>query len=134
MKEHPCVPIRTGRVLARLIPIALVALLVTACSGGASGGIKTSDPWARTSPMVAGAGAAYVVIENTGSEADTLVGAASDVAKSVEVHETYEVASEMPAESGMPAESAGMGGAESPMASAGMASGPDDGHAEDRQP
>ena len=38
--------------------------------------------------MVAGAGAAYMVIENTGSAADFLVGGSSDVAKAVEVHET----------------------------------------------
>ena len=55
----------SGRVLPRLAPIALVALLVAACSG-AAGDIKISEPWARTSPMVAGAGAAYMVIENTG--------------------------------------------------------------------
>ena len=38
--------------------------------------------------MVAGAGAAYMVIENTGSAADFLVGGTSDVATAVEVHET----------------------------------------------
>ena len=38
--------------------------------------------------MVAGAGAAYMVIENTGSAADFLLGGSSDVAKAVEVHET----------------------------------------------
>ena len=104
------IPTRSGRILARLAPIALVALLVAACSG-AAGDIKISEPWARTSPMVAGAGAAYMVIENKASAADALIGAASDVAKAVEVHETYEVASEMPMES--------MGTAsEMPMASA----------------
>ena len=41
--------------------------------------------------MVAGAGAAYMVIENTGSAADALIGASSDVAKAVEVHETYAI-------------------------------------------
>jgi copper(I)-binding protein len=87
-------PTPSGRVLARLAPIAIVALLVAACSGG-SGGIKTSDAWARTSPMVAGAGAAYMVIENTGSVA---------------------------MESVAPMESTGMG-AESPMASGGTAPG-----------
>ncbi len=107
------IPTRSGRIIARLAPIALVALLVAACSG-AAGDIKISEPWARTSPMVAGAGAAYMVIENKASAADALIGAASDVAKAVEVHETYEVASEKPMES------TGMGGMESPMASGGM--------------
>ncbi len=107
---------RSGRVLPRLAPIAIVALLVAACSG-AAGDIKISEPWARTSPMVAGAGAAYMVIENPGSAADFLVGGSSDIAKAVEVHETVAM------ESAAPMESAGMG-MESPAASdAGMAPG-----------
>jgi copper(I)-binding protein len=105
---------RTGRSLARLVPVLLVALLVAACGGSASStGVTVKDPWARTSPMVAGAGAAYMVIENTGSAADVLVGAASDVAATVEVHETYEVES-------TPAESMGMA---SPAASDGAMGG-----------
>jgi periplasmic copper chaperone A len=105
-------PTRPGRVLSRLIPIALVALLVAACSGAVGGGLKITGPWARTSPMVAGAGAAYMVIENSGPSADFLVGGSSDVAKAVEVHETVVM------ESAAPMESAGMGAA-TPMASAG---------------
>ncbi len=107
-------PSRTRRALVRLAPVVVIALLLAACSGGGSGGIKVSDPWARTSPMVSGAGAAYMVIENTGSEADALVGGSSPVAKAVEVHETVE----MPAASEMPmASDDGMGAMESPMAS-----------------
>jgi copper(I)-binding protein len=100
---------RSGRIVARLVPIILVALLVAACSGGASKGITINGPWARNAPKTAGAGAAYMVIQNTGSAADKLVGGSSDIAKAVEVHETYAV----------PVESTGTGGAESPMASAG---------------
>jgi hypothetical protein len=92
--------------LAAFVPI-VVALLVAACSGGGAGGITTSGAWARTSPMVAGAGAANVTIQNGGSAADALVGARSTVAKSTEVHETYAL------ESAMPGQSTGMGG--SPM-------------------
>ena len=113
---------RIDRTLARLAPVVIVALLVAACGGGASGGIKVSDAWSRTSPMVAGAGAAYMVIENTGSAADAVVGGTSDVATAVEVHETYALES-MPGESAMPAESQGMGGMESPAASSGMDTG-----------
>ena len=89
-------PARSGRVIARLAPIALVALLVAACSGGGSGGIKVTEPWARNAPKTAGAGAAYMVIQNTGSAADAVVGGTSPVAKAVEVHETYVVNSAMP--------------------------------------
>ena len=101
--------IRSGRIIARLLSVVLAALLVAACSGSASKGVTVNDPWARNSPKTAGAGAAYMVIENTGSAADTLVGGSSDIAKAVEVHETYEI----------PAESPAMGGAESPAASEG---------------
>jgi hypothetical protein len=94
--------IRAGRVIARLAPVIAVALLVAACSGGSGGGIKTSGAWARNAPKTAGAGAAYVVIENTGSAGDALVGVESDVAKSTELHETYAI------ESAVPMESAGM--------------------------
>ena len=103
---------RIDHMLARLAPIAIVALLVAACGGTASGGIKVSDAWSRTSPMVAGAGALYMVIENTGSTADALTGGTTDIATTVEVHETYAVES-------MPAESQAMGGMESPAASDG---------------
>jgi copper(I)-binding protein len=114
---------RRGRVLARLAPIVLVALLVAACSGGGgTGGIKVSGAWSRPSPMVSGAGAAYMVIENTGSEADALLGGTSDVAATVEVHETVDMSSSMPAAS-MAAESVGMDGMESPAASMDMGSG-----------
>lgn len=112
---------RPVRVLARLAPVALlavVAVAVAACSGGASPastGVTIREPWARTSTMVSGAGAAYMVIENTGSSADALTGGSSDVATAVEVHETYAV---------QPAESTGMGGVPSPAASGdGMGSG-----------
>jgi copper(I)-binding protein len=107
---------RPGRALARLAPIALLAIAavtVSACSGGTSSsstGVTIRDPWARTSPMVSGAGAAYMVIENTGSAADALTGGSSDVATAVEVHETYAVE---------PAASTGTGGMESPKASDG---------------
>jgi periplasmic copper chaperone A len=92
---------RTGRVIARLAPVILIALLVAACGGGSGSAITVTDPWSRTSPMVAGAGAAYMVVENTGSAADNLLGGRSDVAKAVEVHETYEMAPEPTASDGM---------------------------------
>jgi periplasmic copper chaperone A len=101
---------RTGRVLARLAPVLVIALLVAACGGGSGSAIKVSDPWSRNAAKTAGAGAAYMIIENTGSAADSLRGGRSDVAKAVEVHETYEMTPEA-------APSDGMGGGESPMAS-----------------
>lgn len=93
--------------LAPLATLLIVALLVAACGGGAGGGLKVSDAWSRTSPMVAGAGAAYMVIENGGSAADFLVGGSSPVAATVEVHETVDMSSSLPAESGAPMASDG---------------------------
>ena len=98
---------RLARPLARLIPMAIFVMLVAGCSGG-SGGIAVTDAWSRPSPAVAGAGAAYMIIENTGSSADALIGGKSDVATAVEVHETVDMSSAMPG-----ASDGGMGG--SPM-------------------
>ena len=113
------------RATARLAPALVLVLLVVAACGGGGGsvGVTVTDAWARNSSMAASAGAAYMVIKNTGSAADALIGASSTVAKSTEVHETVE----MPAGSTTPMESpkasAGMGGMESPAASGGMGSG-----------
>ena len=115
--------ISVRRTTARLVPVLALALVVAACGGG-SGGIKVSDPWARNSPMVASAGAAYMVIENSGSAADALIGASSTVAKSTEVHETVEMPAGSAAPMGSAAASGGMGGGmESPAASGGMSTG-----------
>ena len=78
----------------------------TDATNTSTAGIAVSDVWARNSPMMATAGAAYMVIET--STDDALVGVAVDVsvAGKAEIHET--VMSEMPAgtditmNSGMP--------------------------------
>ena len=49
-------------------------------------GIKIEDAYARASSGMAKAGAAFMVIKNTGTEDDRLVAASSDVAKRVELH------------------------------------------------
>ena len=109
---------RRTRLAALLVAFLLAIPLLAACTGaGSGGGIKVTEPWARASSMMAAAGAAYMKIENTGSAADALVGAASPAAKTVEVHETVAMESEMPAasdgmgmESEMPAASDDMSG------------------------
>jgi copper(I)-binding protein len=74
------------------VPAAVLcsaALLLAACTGG-TGSLRVDEPWARTSPTMATAGAAYMVIVNDGEADDALLGAsvASSVAARVEVHET----------------------------------------------
>lgn len=71
-----------------LLSIALVALGLSACQSAPEGPqLELSGIWGRPSPMVAGNGAAYLVIENTGSEDDKLLNAYSDVADTVELHD-----------------------------------------------
>lgn len=51
-----------------------------------AGDITVSDAYARSASAVAKTGAAFMVIENTGSEDDRLVEARSDIAARVELH------------------------------------------------
>lgn len=53
--------------------------------------ITVDGVWGRTSPMVAQAGAFYMVIHNTGAAADRLTGGKSTGCGSVELHETYQM-------------------------------------------
>jgi periplasmic copper chaperone A len=100
---------RSARLGGLLVAALVVASVAAACSSGGSASIKVTEPWARTSPMAAAAGAAYMTIQNTGTAADALIGASSPAATTVEVHETVVMGSPAPAPSD------GMG---SPMPSA----------------
>jgi hypothetical protein len=73
--------------------VLLAALALAACggSGGTPGGITVSEAWARTSPMMERAGAAYMVLQNSGAAEDKLLSVESDVAKTIELHETKEM-------------------------------------------
>ena len=73
--------------------VVLAALALAACggAGGTTGGITVSDAWARTSPMMERAGAAYLVIQNNGAAEDRLLSVESDIAKTIELHETKEM-------------------------------------------
>ena len=79
---------------ALMVSVALLAALaLAACggSGGTTGGITVSDAWARPSPMMNRAGAAYLVIQNNGAAEDKLLSVESDVAQTIELHETKEM-------------------------------------------
>jgi copper(I)-binding protein len=107
---------RFGRLAGVAAAALVVAGLAAGCSsGGGSAAVSVTEPWARASSAMAAAGAAYMNIENTGSETDALLGAASPVAETVEVHET--VAMEEPAATDA------MGGMETPAATDGMGGG-----------
>ena len=71
---------RFARLAGLLVAALLVASVAAGCSSGGGASIKVTEPWARASSMMAAAGAAYMKIENTGSEADALIGASSPAA------------------------------------------------------
>jgi copper(I)-binding protein len=69
----------------------LVGLVVAAGAAGqspATSPITVEGAWARTSPMIERAGAAYMVIRNAGATDDALIGASSSASAVVEIHQT----------------------------------------------
>lgn len=91
---------RLGRLGGLLLAALVVASLPAGCSSGGGASIKVTEPWARASSAMAGAGAAYLTIQNTGTATDALIGAASPAATAVEVHETVAMGSPAPDASG----------------------------------
>lgn len=52
-----------------------------------AGSLKISAPWARATPKGAQVGGGYMTITNTGTAPDRLIGGASGISSSFEVHE-----------------------------------------------
>lgn len=75
----------------RLVAGAAGLALVAAACGSDSGGVEASGAWARTSPMNAEAGAAYMVLSSEEEVTITSAEVSSDIAGVVELHETVEV-------------------------------------------
>jgi len=74
-----------------LVVTITLSMTAVACSedddpGSGGGSISVSDVWGWSSTP--DRGAVYFTVENTGGEADRITGAASDVAGTVQVHET----------------------------------------------
>ena len=86
------------RTLPCLLLCGVVFLFVgLATAEGAESPIQVADAWARQAPMMptmghmhgdTGTGAVYVTLRNTGATPDALVGASSEAAEAVELHET----------------------------------------------
>lgn len=74
-----------------ILVVGLSALAgLASCRGSAAGPkIEVEGAWARPSPKMAGAGAAYMVLKNGGNEADRLLSAETRVAEAVELHESF---------------------------------------------
>ena len=74
---------------------AFLSVLVLVLAGTAvhahsykSGTLEIGHPWARETPAAAAVGAGYFKVKNTGTEPDRLIGAESDAAATVEMHES----------------------------------------------
>jgi copper(I)-binding protein len=79
-----------------MIWVVLGLLAVIALAGCASaGGVSVEGAWARPSPKVADAGAFYMVIKNSGAQADKLVSASCPACGMMELHESYMMADGM---------------------------------------
>ena len=76
--------------MIRFLAAAIAALTVI---GGAAaepvtiGSITIDQAWSRATPKNAKVGAGYLKITNNGAEADRLIGAASEAANKVEIHQ-----------------------------------------------
>ena len=68
-----------------LVLVLAIALGLSACS--AEEGIEVNDAWARPAPQGEN-GAIYLAIHNHSSETQEMVGATSEVAEAVEMHES----------------------------------------------
>ncbi len=80
---------------AILLLVIFVGVMMAACAAASDAGtgngapeIKVLDPWSRPSPMTAGNGAVYMMLMNEGGTGDALIGAETDVAAVVELHES----------------------------------------------
>lgn len=71
------------------------ALAFGLCASAASAEMRVHDAWARLQPAGARMSAAFLVLENTGPEADALIGARCDCAESVELHVMQESGGQM---------------------------------------
>ncbi len=68
------------------ISLAAIAAVTFAMPAFAEGTIHVHDAYARVATKASKAGAAFMVIENTGDAADQLVSVTSDVAKRTQLH------------------------------------------------
>lgn len=70
-----------------MLPLLLAFVFATAHAQEFTlGDLTIDEPWARPTPHGAVTGAGYMVLTNTGDDADRLVGASSEVCDRVELH------------------------------------------------
>jgi len=76
----------------RLTILGIISLIIVtilaACAAPAAPAIGVEGAWGRVSPTIAGSGAFYMVIKNTGGGEDRLTAVKSPACGMTEVHET----------------------------------------------
>lgn len=76
--------------MQRFLKIALVFVLLTAglarAHGYKAGDIEIQHPWSRATVEVVPTGVVYMVLRNTGTSTDRLVGVSTPVAQKAELH------------------------------------------------
>ena len=84
------------RALGALLWVAAIGLAALALSRDAAtaqsaeyraGNIKIVAPWTRATPESSKVGGGFMTLTNTGSEPDRLIGGATEVSESLEIHE-----------------------------------------------
>ena len=82
---------RVSFVSLLMIAAVLVGVLAACAAPPAASGpqIKVDGVWGRPSPMMTNAGAFYMLISNSGTEADKLVSGQSPSCGTVELHESF---------------------------------------------
>lgn len=76
--------------LLALLLLTAVTLTAVGCAASSDETVTVTDPWGRTSPMVAENGAFYMMLTNNGGNDDALIAAASEACGTVELHEMYD--------------------------------------------
>ncbi len=82
---------RRTRTIVGAATIATTLALAGCGSDGENGAVEVSGAWARTSPMMAEAGAAYMTIESDEAISIVSVSVPAEVAGVVELHETVPI-------------------------------------------
>ncbi len=73
-----------------VLVVIIIGMVLAGCQSRPQGPqINIETPWGRPSPKIADAGAFYMIIRNTGSEPDKLIGGKSSACGMVELHESY---------------------------------------------
>ena len=70
-----------------LVLPTIVSLIIVMAGQARAGSIVVEHPYARATPAGASTGAAFMIIRNSGTADDMLLGGASPAAKTVQVHE-----------------------------------------------